>query len=373
MKKLSMIIILFIASGLLLAQDKIERKFDIDSNSDISIDLHTGGSITVVGWEKEQVEVTADVEDDAEDYRMDFNERSSGLSIDVSHLGRGRHSGDVQIVVQVPKKSNLELETTGGDISIDNIEGDIEGQTMGGDIELSNLRGNIEFTTMGGEIDVRNSNLDGELKTMGGDITFENVSGNVKGETMGGDVKYRGEGRAKNKDKNREVRISTMGGDIKVDDAPGGANVSTMGGEIRIGSAGKFVKATTMGGDVELKEVDGGFKLSTMGGDVTAKMIGDPNTGDRDIDISSMGGDINLTVPADLSMRFDLKLTYTKRSSGSYQIISDFPVKIEESEEWEYSDGSPRKYIYGSGDVAGGKFKVKIETINGNIVIKKGR
>ena len=373
MKVLQTIIFLFMAYALLLAQDKIERKFEIGSGSDIEVDLHTGGSITVIGWDKELVEVIADVEDDAEDYRIDYKERSSGLSIDVSHSGRGHHSGDVEITVKVPKKSNLELETTGGDVSIDNIEGDIEGETMGGEIELSNLRGNIEFTTMGGEIDVKNSNLDGELKTMGGDITFENVSGSVKGSTMGGDVKYRGEGRDKEKDKNREVRISTMGGDIKVDDAPGGANVSTMGGEIRIGSAGKYVKAKTMGGDIELKQVDGGFKLSTMGGDVTAKMIGNPNEGDRDIDISSMGGDITVTVPDGLSMSFDLKLTYTKRSSGSYQIISDFPVKVEESGDWEYSDGSPRKYIYGSGEVAGGKFKVKIETINGNIVIRKGR
>jgi DUF4097 and DUF4098 domain-containing protein YvlB len=373
MKALQTIIFLFMASALLLAQNKIERKFEIGSGSDIDIDLHTGGSIIVIGWDKELVELFADVDDDIEDYRIDFREHSSGLSIDVGYSGHGRHSGDVEITIRVPKKSNLELETVGGDISIDNIEGKIGGETMGGEIELSNLKGKIELTTMGGEIDVKNSNLDGELKTMGGNITFENVSGDVKGTTMGGDVKYKGEGRDRDRDKNREVSISTMGGDIKVDDAPGGANVSTMGGEIRIGSAGKYVKAKTMGGDIEVKEVDGGFKLSTMGGDVTAKMIGNPDTGDRDIDISSMGGDINVTVPPGLSMRFDLKLTYTKRSSGSYQIISDFPVKIEESEDWDYSNGSPRKIIYGSGEVAGGKYKVKIETINGNIVIRKGQ
>ena len=208
---------------------------------------------------------------------------------------------------------------------------------------------------------------------MGGDITFRNVSGDVKGSTMGGDVKYIGKGSKPAKNSGREVRISTMGGEIKVDDAPAGANVSTMGGDIKIGSAGRFVKAKTMGGDIEVKKVDGGFKLSTMGGDVTANMIGNPDEGERDIDISSMGGDINVTVPPGLSMSFHLKLTYTKRSSGVYKIISDFPVKMEESEEWDYDDGSPRKYIFGTGEVNGGKFRVKIETINGNIVIRKGR
>ena len=63
MKALQTIIFLFMASALLLAQDKIERKFEIGSGSDIEIDLHTGGSITVIGWDKELVEVIVDVED----------------------------------------------------------------------------------------------------------------------------------------------------------------------------------------------------------------------------------------------------------------------------------------------------------------------
>ena len=372
MKALHITIFLFIAAGLLMAQEKIERKFEISSGSKVEIDLNTGGSINITGWEQELVQVTAEVEYDINDYRIDFKERSSRLSIDVSYAGRGRHSGDVEITVYVPRRTDLELETMGGDITIDNIEGEIDGETMGGELDLSNLKGKIELTTMGGDIDVRDSDLDGEVKTMGGDITFRDVSGDVEGSTMGGDVKYIGQGKRASQNTDREVRISTMGGEIKVDNAPAGANVSTMGGDIKIGSAGKYVKAKTMGGDIELKEVDGGFKVSTMGGDVTAKMIGNPDKGDRDIDISSMGGDITLTVPAGLSMNFDLKLTYTKRSSGSYKIISDFPVNTEETDDWDYSDGSPRKYIFGTGEVAGGKFQVKIETINGDIIIRKG-
>ncbi len=373
MKIMQVSFLLLIITGLLMAQNSMERKFDIKPGSDVEIDLHTGGSIHVIGWDKNQVSLVAEADDDLDDYRIDIKERSSGLSIDVGHSGRGRHSGDFEITVRVPGKTNLNLETVGGDIIIENVEGDIEGETMGGEIELAKLNGKIEMTTMGGDIDVRDSNLDGELKTMGGDIIFNNVAGNVRGSSMGGDVKYVGEGKGKSRNRTKEVRISTMGGEIKVDDASAGANVSTMGGDIEIGYAGVFVKAKTMGGDITLKEVDGGFKLSTMGGDVSAKMVGDPNKGDRDIDISSMGGDITVTVPAGLSMNFDLKLTYTKRESDKYKIISDFPVKIEESEDWDYDDGSPRKYIYGTGEVAGGKFKVKIETINGNIVIRKGK
>jgi len=158
-----------------------------------------------------------------------------------------------------------------------------------------------------------------------------------------------------------------------VDSAPAGANVSTMGGDIRIRSAAVAVKAKTMGGDINLDAVDGGVRASTMGGDIVVKMIGDPTRGNRDVDLSSMGGDIELTVPANLSMDFDIKLTYTKNSSRSYKIDSEFPIKTEQSNDWDYSEGTPRKYIFGTGKTGSGKYRIKLETTNGDIRILKGK
>jgi hypothetical protein len=87
-----------------------------------------------------------------------------------------------------------------------------------------------------------------------------------------------------------------------------------------------------------------------------------------------MGGDIILTVPAGLSMDFDIKLTLTHRASNAdYKIISDFPIDIEKSGDWDSSGRSDRRYIYGSGKVAGGKNKIRIDTVNGDVIIKKGR
>ncbi len=102
-------------------------------------------------------------------------------------------------------------------------------------------------------------------------------------------------------------------------------------------------------------------------------MVGDPNKGERHVNISSMGGDIDVTLPADLSIEFDVRLTYTKNSRKNYKIDSDFDINIEESKEWDYGRGTARKYIDGTGKVKGGKHLVRIETINGDIRIRKGR
>ena len=365
--------------GLVFAQNETEKEFKIGSGKKLKVDLNTGGDIEIRGWDKEIYMVHVNGPGDLDNYRIDYDEGSSGLNIDVGSTGFSGRGGNVSLVIQVPRKTDLDLETMGGEVSIDNIDGQIEGETMGGDLEFSNLSGNVEFTTMGGDIRVSDSKLEGEVKTMGGKVELQRVSGNLKGSSMGGDVVYSGTSIATGKSMgagksgSNEVRISTMGGTIRVDSAPAGANVSTMGGDIRIRSAAVAVKAKTMGGDINLDAVDGGVRASTMGGDIVVKMVGDPAQGDRDVDLSSMGGDIELTVPGNLSMDFDIKLTYTKNSSRSYKIDSEFPIKIDESKDWDYSEGTPRKYILGTGKTGNGKYKIKIETTNGDIKILKGK
>jgi hypothetical protein len=46
-------------------------------------------------------------------------------------------------------------------------------------------------------------------------------------------------------------------------------------------------------------------------------------------------------------------------------------MKTKESSEWSDRDGSPRKYIHGSGTVGNGKNRIRISTINGDIIIHK--
>ena len=346
------------------------KEFKTIPGKNLEIDLKHGGAVEIMGWTKPVISVSVDV-DEYLDY-LKFHYNDGDLRIKDSHI-RGNIRGGLTLSVRVPEKFNLDIETMGGSVSIDKIEGAIEGETMGGELKFSNLKGTLQFTTMGGEIDLMNSEVEGKLKTMGGELEFTDVIGNIKGSTMGGAIRFHHTRSIKSGEQPSEVHVETMGGEIEVDSAPNGVNANTKGGEIYIGSAGKYVNAKTMGGEITIKEVDGWVKASTMGGDITVTMIGNPKKGVRDVDLSSMGGEISLTVPDGLSMEFDIELTCTKSGYKKYQIISDFPVHIEETESQDYSNGSPTKYIYGTGTVGDGKNRIKIETINGDIYIKKGK
>ena len=356
----------------------IHKEFQVSSGKKLEMHLEAGGDITVTGWEKESVAVDVRLRGhDDEDCKVTFDQTAEGVVISSHHRGRNRnYSTSLHFDVKVPRKFDLDLDSKGGKFTIEGVEGNLEGTTMGGALELTELKGKINFHTMGGRITLTKSEVDGEVKTNGGKVLLENVVGNVNGHSMGGAVTYRNVTDRTGSSTGEVERISSMGGAINVSDAPHGADLSTMGGDIDVHSASQFVKAKTMGGDITIDKVDGWVHAETMGGDVNVTMVGNPSEGKRHVTISSKGGDIILTVPAGLSMDVDITVAYTDRSwSGSkaYTIESDFDLKEEHTQEWDHSDGTPRKYIYGTGTINGGKNKIRIETINGNVYLKKGK
>ena len=347
-----------------------QRNIRVSSGKKLIVDLKTGGSMKITGWDQDEVSILADRNGDSvQNYEMEISEVVEGVRIYSHHVGpkRNTYSSNLELEIKVPRRFDIDIGTMGGGVTIEGVEGEFTGKTMGGALNLANVKGRAQLTTMGGNITLKNSELDGSLKTMGGRVLFEDVTGDVKGSSMGGNVVYKNVTNRTGKSTGEEVHISTMGGAINVENAPAGADVHTMGGKIHIGSASKFVKAKTMGGDITIDTVDGTVEATSMAGDISVT-----STGEGNITLVSFKGDITLVVPAGLSMEIDIQLAYTRNSPQNYKIISDFGISQEETDQWEYEHGTPRKYIYGRGSIGGGRNKIKIETINGNVYLKRG-
>ncbi|MDQ7818615.1 MAG: hypothetical protein RDU14_16440 [Melioribacteraceae bacterium] len=357
----------------LLPDKNYQKEFNVKPGGTLTIDLRTGGGISIEGWNKDVVSVEVTVKGrDAEDIVVEFDQSGNDVEITSYYDGDDRnHNSSAKTVVKVPNNYNLSFSTMGGGVKIYSVNGKMEGKTMGGGLDLKNLKGNVDLSTMGGEITVKDSEVNGKVHTMGGNVLVENVTGDLNAKTMGGKVKQVNV-KSSSGSTGNEVNISTMGGPIEVDRALNGAKVKTMGGEITVNYAEKFIDAETMGGDIEIKSVDGWIRAKTMGGDIEAKMIGDPNKGERNVTLTSMGGDITLTVPSGLSMDIEVEIAFTKKYDGDVKIESDFKLNEEVSKEWIKKKGSARKFLTGKASVGDGKHKIKINTINGNVYLKKG-
>lgn len=341
----------------------------------LRVELQTGASVRLVGWDRDAVSVEAEFRgQDRDNVRLEVLRVPGGVVVS-SEFGQRRRTNRVagEVSIRLPRRFDVGVRTTGGTIHIENVEGRIEGETMGGDLELSGLLGALELSTMGGDIMLRDSEVEGTLTSHGGDVRLEGVRGGVEAATLGGDVFYdSGEASRSKSVTDGPVRVSSQGGDISVPHAPGGATLETLGGNIVVDEAADHVRATTMGGDVVIGAVDGWVRASTNSGDLTVTMVGDPTRGRRDVRLTSESGDVTLTVPAGLSMDIDISLAYTKNSTQDFDIRSDFDLEIRRSEHWDHGSAPALKYVYGRSRVGGGRHKIKIETLNGNVRLRRG-
>jgi DUF4097 and DUF4098 domain-containing protein YvlB len=351
----------------------VNRTIQTSPGKKLLIDLKTGGSIRITGKSGTELIVKARLRGlDRDELTVDVRETSSGVEVTSVFEGGGRntnYNARADVEIQTPSVFDVDLKTMGGDVTISNVEGNISGETMGGELTLNALKGKIELTTMGGEIMVADSDLDGAVKTMGGDVVLRNVSGSMKGSTMGGDVRYENATAGKVRG---EVKVHSMGGDLNIKEASEGASLETMGGDIHVVSAAKYVDAKTMGGDIELDAVDGRVDAETMGGDVRVRITGDAEKGKGDVNLTSMGGDIELTVPAGMAMNIDVETVFDDRTSRKPKIVSDFPLEITEEEDRRGRGNGDDIILRGTGQTGNGQYRVKIRTVGGNIYLKKG-
>jgi DUF4097 and DUF4098 domain-containing protein YvlB len=359
-------------------------KFDVSPNQTVKLDLKSGGSASIVGWDKSEAEVSYVQGGTGPEHRVEVTKEGSDLVITAEARPHEGSAASLDFEIRVPHRFNVIFESAGGDLKIEGLEGEFEGRTMGGNLSLIDSQGTVRIKTMGGDVEVTGGVLDGKVTTMGGEVLVKDVVGDLNAGSMGGDIRYenvrghdgklRAPGSTSETDvKQKTVSISTMGGDLVLDEAPEGALLSTMGGDIVVKDAHDFVSASTMGGSIDIHATDAWVQASTMAGDIDVEIDGGLGDGKEGVELSSCVGDVTLVVPSDLSMNLDLTIAYTRNSGQDFKIISDFDVQIERSNEWDYSNGTPRKRIEGTGKVAGGKYPIVIKTINGDIRVLKAK
>ncbi|MCB1607212.1 MAG: DUF4097 family beta strand repeat protein [Xanthomonadales bacterium] len=372
----------FFAFGIAHAEQRTEN-YPFNSGQRLEVDLKSGGSVSVQGWDQSSVELTvSDRRRDLGDYRFEVTPTDQGLRIAAQLKDRDGGS-NLRLELKVPRSLSLDLNSAGGNLELSDLIGRFTGRTGGGAMTLRQLSGEVELRTGGGRIEVTDSTLDGKVGTGGGKVLISNVVGNLQGRSGGGNVVYKNvrsasgdlrsqRGLAGPQADSDTVLIKSQGGRIDVDSAPAGARVETAGGKVRVINAERFIAARTGGGSMELSIGEGWVEAETGAGDIDLTVLRDI-AGKGDIDLSTGHGDVTVTLPADFSMDVDIDLGVTKSAGSDPSIRSDFPLQVDESKDWDYSMGSPRRHIRASGKPGGGLHRLKIRATNGNIILRRAQ
>jgi DUF4097 and DUF4098 domain-containing protein YvlB len=274
--------------------------------------------------------------------------------------------------VKLPQRFNLDVETQGGDISVENaLEGEARLTTAGGDIRTAEVSGALKAETAGGSIilgqmgqrvdartaggDIRIGDVKGDavLETSGGEIVAGQIAGTLRAETAGGDVVIAGGG--------GQIVAQTAGGQIQIGPAGGSVRATTSGGSIRCQGARGQLVAETAGGGIDLIQVEGPVKASTAAGPILVQWAASQKSFLASQLLTSMG-DVFVYLPPNLPLNIDAAID----AAAGHRILSDFPLTIQgDKEEFVV------RYISGRGALNGGGETLRIRTTSGNIEIRK--
>jgi DUF4097 and DUF4098 domain-containing protein YvlB len=210
-QKMTMIIgagLAFIMGG--VAQDDrqdaeimLERSFEVAAGGALRVDVNDGDvAVTTHGGSGVEVEIWAtgrDMDWAREVYeRMNFSvTASSGVvtitaedaRISRNEWGRNRGVG-IGVRVSIPERFNLDIETSDGDVSIEDVQGSVSLNSSDGDITLMDVVGpELRVRTSDGDVRVGNTRTEVlDVRSSDGDITVAGAIGSVQLKTSDGDI-----------------------------------------------------------------------------------------------------------------------------------------------------------------------------------------
>ena len=342
----------------------LESSYPARPGEKLTLDLRTGGSVEVAGWDEPTVRIRAWMRGPSRRLTtVQIWPRGPGIRLrtDLSDT-RGTTSTSHRFEIRVPRRYDVDIESAGGGLTISGVEGTFTGQTGGGALRIDHARGVATLSTGGGDVSVSDSELDGRVTTGGGTVTLSRVSGGLRGHSGSGPVMNEsrtGQGM---------LHIEKAGGSVILERAPEGADVRTGGGQIRIGRSADLVKASTGSGDITIGPVDGSIEATSGAGTLRATVLSE----DASVEYTTGKGSAVITLPRGFAGRFDLETAYT-RGSPRTRIETDWELSESETDEWDSSEGSPRKYIRASGKAGNGPGVIRIAVVNGDITIRRAR
>ncbi len=283
----------------------VEKSFQVAPGALVSVSTD-GGDIRVVSSPenvvrviaKEHIRARSQAEADEVLAKLDLtmeqhgNEVVASASYNYGSIFRfGSTPVEVEFLVTVPASSSVRLKTSGGGILVGDLDGRVDAHTSGGDLEIGRVGGDVNASTSGGGIAIEEGRGRTKLSTSGGDIKAGLLAGDAMLDTSGGGIRVETE--------RGSLSAHTSGGDVNVrfeGAVRSPCTLSTSGGEVTATfdrSAAFHLDAETSGGDVKADGVTITIEHGKLG---SGALAGSVNGGGPDVKLRSSGGDVTVAL-----------------------------------------------------------------------------
>jgi hypothetical protein len=231
------------------AQQRVDSRHAVKSDSYIRIYMEAEGAIRISGWAKDSIAFSGTA--DANLPGLEFGTSKEGAGAKGGIWNEGKSEGTVDLDISVPKGATLWVKTTGASVEIDEVSGGVDVYTVTGDVRFEGSPKQLYAESMGGEVSISGTSASIRAKTGQGPITFRGAAEDVTLVTVGGKITVSGP-------RLRRGHFESVTGDIVFDGAlePGSSvGFQTHSGRVEMTlprDAGADCVVTTIEGELQV-------------------------------------------------------------------------------------------------------------------------
>jgi len=212
--------------AILMALPVVAGRVEIDEthkaspDGEVSVEL-LAGTVTVTGWDRDQVHITGSYDSDFEELEVDTDEGEISIEVDIDDDDNHRTiDRGADLTIRVPRGSQVEVEAISADITIDGVTGEVDLEVISGEIECSGGMEEISIECISGDIVVETTGTlrVADIETVSGSIELSGALGKgarINVESVNGNVVLRLPSNT-----SADFEISTFNGSIRNDFGP---------------------------------------------------------------------------------------------------------------------------------------------------------
>ncbi len=169
------------------------------------------GSVEVIGWDKKELQLVAELESDKDELEFEATERMVRIEIDRPHGKYHNEEDDAFLTLHVPKGVRLIVDTVSADINVSGVRGEQNLQSVSGEVGTQAFDSSVTATAVSGEITIAGNGGKAVVTTenVSGSSTVSGIRGSYTGEVVSGEIQA-------SIAQAERIEVSTVSGEINV-------------------------------------------------------------------------------------------------------------------------------------------------------------
>jgi DUF4097 and DUF4098 domain-containing protein YvlB len=170
------------------AEGRVDERRPASADGVVDIDV-PAGSLKVIGWAREEVQVTGTLGDGAED--LDFGGASRRTRISVETWGNP-HRVRSELEIHVPAGSRLNVDSFSASITIEGVTGEVQAETVQGAISVAGSPSEARVSSVNGSVSVTGASRATKAESVSGSVKVTGASGEIQASSVSGSVQIEG-------------------------------------------------------------------------------------------------------------------------------------------------------------------------------------